>query len=140
MVVVMEVEGEELESEVGVGCVEAGLGLFEWEDIILVTFESDVRRSDCIQCRWQSLRDGDAGGFCAGFFFGSWSFEEDPGCKSGDGEGGQDGCSGIDGALGDGCLSVVVASGVRMIVGGGSAGNSGSGYEWWGCLCGWCRS
>lgn len=69
MVVVMEVEGEELESEVGVGCVEAGLGLFEWEDIILVTFESDVRRSDCIQCRWQSLRDGDAGGFCVLAFF-----------------------------------------------------------------------
>ena len=72
--------------------------------------------------------------FVCWLFFGSWSFEEDPGCKSGDGEGGQDGCSGIDGALGDGCLSVVVASGVRMIVGGGGAGNSGSGYEWWGVL------
>lgn len=53
----------------GVGCVEAGLGLFEWEDIFLVTFKSDVRGSDWIHCRWQSLRDDDAGGFYELAFF-----------------------------------------------------------------------
>lgn len=51
------------------GCVEAGLGLFEWEDVFLVTFKSDVRGSDWIHCRWQSLRDDDAGGFCELAFF-----------------------------------------------------------------------
>ena len=70
--------------------------------------------------------------FVSWLFFGSWSFEEDPGCKSGDG-GGQDGCSGIDGAFGGGCLSVVVASGV--IVGGGGAGNSGSAVMSGGGVC-----
>ena len=114
----------------GVGCVMRLVwACLNGKTIFLVTFESDVGGSDCIQCWWASPRDGDASGLCElAFVFGSWSFEEDTRCKSGDGSCGRDGCTGgIEGTVGGGgCVSVVVASGVRMTVGGGGAGNSGS--------------
>lgn len=68
--------------------------------ILLMAFESGVGKSECIQCWWASLRDGDVSRFCEFcFVFGSWSFGEDGGCKSGDGGGG---LSGIGGAAGGG--------------------------------------
>ena len=38
--------------------------LFEWEDLFSLAFEPDVAGSECFQCRWVSLWDGDMGGCC----------------------------------------------------------------------------
>ena len=47
----------------GESCCEARLGLVEWEDVILEAFEFNVGGRENVQCRWASVRYGDAGKF-----------------------------------------------------------------------------
>ena len=48
---VVEVDVEDLELVDGESCCEASPGLFEWEDVFLVTFESNACGRENIQCR-----------------------------------------------------------------------------------------
>ena len=43
----------------GESCYEAGLGLFEWEDVFLVAFESNVVGNKNVKFQWGSLWYGD---------------------------------------------------------------------------------
>lgn len=47
----------------GESCCEAVLGLFKWEDVLLVAVESNASGRDNIQCQWASLWYADAGRF-----------------------------------------------------------------------------
>ena len=63
VVVVVKVDVKDLEL-----VSEHIMKLFEWEDLFSLAFEPDVAGSECFQCRWVSLWDGDMGG-CYEFAF-----------------------------------------------------------------------
>ena len=64
VVVVMEDEMEDLELMVKL----VMRGLLEWEDVFLVTLESDVSKSEFIQHQQAFLWDGDADRFLGVYF------------------------------------------------------------------------
>ena len=97
---------------------------------------SNVGGRKNVQCCWASLRYDDVGRlFEIAFIFGQRPSGGGDRCESREGRGDRDGCGGgceagltqFGGAVGGGrCISEVVASGVRLSVGGGCAGNKGS--------------
>ena len=62
---------------------ETGLGVFEWEVVFFVVFESDFGGNKCIQCWWVSSQDGNVSRFCEFFFLDQDCLRKIMGCKSG---------------------------------------------------------